>query len=71
MNTPEKEEATIKRREEQLKVAEFYKAELELIKPYRDYIECKVQIMKLNMMHDTMVQEREDFDALHKKEKAG
>jgi hypothetical protein len=70
MDSQEREtnEATRRRRVEMQKQAEFYKTELDLIAPYRDYMKCKVEIMQLNLMHEKMVEERENWESLHKKE---
>lgn len=64
----ETEEAKAKRREKMKERAEFYKQELELLSPYRDYLRCEVEVMQLNKMRDRLIEEQENLESLHKKE---
>ena len=64
----ETENATAKRREKLKERAEFYKQELDLLSPYRDYLKCEVEIMQLNKMRDRLIEEQENWESLHKKE---
>jgi len=61
-------EAAAKRREKMKEQAEFYKQELELLSPYRDYLKCEVEIMQLNKMRERLIEEQENLASLHKKE---
>jgi hypothetical protein len=70
MNPKEKTKEAIDKKEEQKrKNIEFYRKEMEWMVPMRDYLQCQVEIMKLGMIHDNLVAERQDLESRMKKEK--